>query len=317
MDVELRHLRCLIAIVESGGFTDAALELDISQPAVSRTLAALENVLGVRLLRRTSREIVLTPAGVRVLARARRVVAEVEDLAREARTGHGRLRIGHAWAALGEHTLEFQRRWTERHPDVALHLVRTNSPTGGLAEGACDMAVVRTPSDTVWSGTVSSASGRFDTKRFDSAVVGLESRYCALAAHDPLARRRQLRLDDLSGRILAVDPRTGTTTPELWPPDRRPQVEEIHEFDDWLAVIATGRCIGVTAESTLSQYRRPGIVFRRMRDAPPVPVWLIWWRDDPHPATPDVVGLIAELYRDNAPTRRGSGPASPPDHRTT
>src|ERR671926_931435 len=54
-----------------------------------------EDVLGVRLLRRTSRVLVLTPAGERVLARARRVIAEVEDLTREARSGHGRLRIGH------------------------------------------------------------------------------------------------------------------------------------------------------------------------------------------------------------------------------
>jgi hypothetical protein len=69
------------------------------------------------------------------------VLAEVEDLAREARSGGTRLRLGHAWAAVGEHTVEFQ------HPDVTLHVVRTNSPTGGLAEGVCDVAVVRTPSD--------------------------------------------------------------------------------------------------------------------------------------------------------------------------
>ncbi|MEO6087885.1 MAG: LysR family transcriptional regulator [Umezawaea sp.] len=287
MDVELRHLRCLIAIIDTGTFTDAALELGISQPAVSRTLATLETALGTRLLRRTSREVVLTAAGVRVLARARRVVAEVEDLAREAKTGDGRLRLGHAWAAIGVHTLDFQRRWTQRHPDTSLHLVRTNTPTGGLAEGACDLAVVRTPSDIT----------RFDAKRFDRAVVGLESRYCALASDDPLARRRHLRLDDLSDRVLAVDPRTGTTTPELWPPGKRPQAEEVHDVDDWLAVIATGRCVGVTAESTLTQYRRPGITFRRVRDAPPIPVWLLWWREDPHPATPDVVDLITELYR--------------------
>jgi DNA-binding transcriptional LysR family regulator len=291
MDVELRHLRCLIAIVDTGSFTDAALELGISQPAASRTLATLETVLGTRLLRRTSREVVLTAAGVRVLARARRVVAEVEDLTREAKTGDGRLRLGHAWAAIGVHTLDFQRRWTQRHPDTSLHLVRTNTPTGGLAEGACDLAVVRTPS-------------RFDAKRFDRAVVGLESRYCALASDDPLARRRHLRLDDLTDRVLAVDPRTGTTTPELWPPGKRPQSEEVHDVDDWLAVIATGRCVGVTAESTLTQYRRPGIAFRRVRDAPPIPVWLLWWREDPHPATPDVVDLITELYRGEP-----SGPA--------
>jgi DNA-binding transcriptional LysR family regulator len=284
MDVELRHLRVLATIVDASGFTGAAAELGLSQPAVSRTLAALEDALGVRLLRRTSRELVLTAAGERVLARARRVLAEVDDLVREARGGHGRIRIGHAWAAMGEHTVEFQRRWAARRPDVALHLVRTNTPTGGLAEGACEVAVVRVP------------VGAREDSRIDGALVGLESRYCALAADDPLARRRYLRLGDLTDRVLAVDPRTGTTTLDLWPLEGRPDVEEIHDVDDWLAVIATGRCVGVTAESTLSQYRRDGVVFRRVRDAPPVPVRLVWWRDDSHPATRDVVGLLAELY---------------------
>jgi DNA-binding transcriptional LysR family regulator len=284
MDVELRHLRCLVAIADAGSFTDAALALRVSQPAVSRTLAALEHALGVRLLRRTNREVVLTATGERTVASARRVLAEVEDLAREARTGHGRLRVGHAWAAVGAHTVEFQRRWAARHPDVVLHLVRTNTATGGLAEGACDVAIVRGPENRV-------------DRRFDGAVVGLESRYGAVAADDPLARRRQLRLADLAERVVAVDPRTGTTTLDLWPTDGRPATEETRDVDDWLSVIATGRCVGVTAESTLTQYRRQGVVFRRLRDAPPVPVRLIWWRAEPHPATSAVVGLLAELYR--------------------
>lgn len=63
MSVELRQLRCLVAIVETGTFTDAAIELGISQAAVSRTLASLEAELGVRLLRRTTREVALTAAG--------------------------------------------------------------------------------------------------------------------------------------------------------------------------------------------------------------------------------------------------------------
>ena len=118
-----------------------------------------------------------------------------------------------------------------------------------------------------------------------------------MATDDPLARRRQLRLADLADRVVAVDPRTGTTTPTSGRPTAGPRTEETHDVDDWLAVIATGRCVGVTAESTLAQYRRQGVVFRRLRDAPPVPVRLVWWRADPHPATPDVVGLLAELYR--------------------
>jgi DNA-binding transcriptional LysR family regulator len=69
---------------------------------------------GVRLLHRTSRSVTPTTAGVQVLARARQLLAEVDNLVREATTGHTRLRIGHAWSALGRHTLEFQRRWAAR-----------------------------------------------------------------------------------------------------------------------------------------------------------------------------------------------------------
>ncbi|MFE2042855.1 LysR family transcriptional regulator [Streptomyces sp. NPDC059477] len=281
-DLELRQLRCLVAIVDEGGFTDAAHTLGVSQAAVSRTLAGLERSLGVRLLRRTSREVAPTPTGLRVVAHARRVLAEVDDLVGEAASGRVRLRIGYAWAALGRHTVPFQRRWSAAHPETELHLVRANSPTAGLLEGTCEVAVVRRP---------------VDERRFGSALVGLERRLCALPAGDPLARRRSVRLADLSGRRLLVDRRTGTTTPELWPPDARPQTEEVHDVDDWLTVIATGRCVGVTAESTAHQYRRPGVVYRPVRDAEPVAVRLAWWRDDPHPATPAVIELLSTLYR--------------------
>ncbi|PWI13990.1 LysR family transcriptional regulator [Streptomyces sp. Act143] len=282
-DVELRQLRCLVAIVDEGTFTDAALTLGVSQAAVSRTLASLERALGVRLLRRTSREVTPTVAGARVVAQARRVLAEVADLVRDATSGHAHLRIGYAWAALGRHTLPFQRRWGRERPETDLHLVRVNSTTAGLAEGACDLAVVRRA---------------LDDRRFESAIVGLERRLCAMAADDPLVRRRSVRMADLAGRTLLVDRRTGTTTPDLWPPEARPATEETHDVDDWLNVISTGRCVGMTAESTANQYPRPGVVYRPVRDGEPIAVRLAWWRDDPHPATQAVMELLTALYRD-------------------
>lgn len=282
MDVELRQLRCLVAIVDEGSFTDAALALGVSQAAVSRTLASLERALGVRLLRRTSREVTPTATGLRVVAQARRVLGEVADLVREATSGHTLVRIGYAWSALGRHTLAFQRRWSGAHPGTDLQLIRVNSSTAGLAEGACDLAVVRRP---------------LDDRRFDSAIVGLERRLCAMAADDPLARRRSVRLSDIGGRTLLIDRRTGTTTTELWPPDSRPSTEDTHDVDDWLTVISTGRCVGMTAESTANQYPRPGIVYRPVRDAEPIAVRLAWWRDDPHPATQSAIELLTALYR--------------------
>ena len=282
MGVELRQLRCLVAIIDTGTFTDAAIELGISQAAVSRTLASLETTLGVRLLRRTSRAVVPTAVGAGVLARARRLLAEADDLVREATSGHIRLRVGYAWSAMGRHTVDFQRRWPALRPDVELQLVRTNSATGGLAEGACDLAVVRTEPDA---------------RRFDGVIVGLERRFCAMASDDPWARRRSLRLAEIGQRSLVIDRRSGSTTTELWPPENQPTVEHVGDVDDWLAVIATGGCVGVTAESTVAQYPRPGVVFRPLRDAAPIAVRLIWWRDDPHPATQSAVSLLTELFQ--------------------
>jgi len=282
MDLELRHLRCLVAIVDAGTFTDAAIDLGISQAAVSRNLQALEQVLGVRLLHRTSRNVTPTTAGVHALAQARQVLAAADNLVAEATTGHTRLRIGHPWSAMGRHTREFQRRWAERYPDVEMQLIRTNSATGGLAEGLCDIAVLRTL-----------AGGR----RFASAVVGEERRYCALAADDPWASRRSIRLDEIPQRTLLIDRRTGTTTADLWPAAAQPHIQETRDIDDWLAIIAAGGGVGITPEGTTAQYRRDGVIFRPLRDAPPVTVTVSWRRHDPHPSTHAAIALLAELYR--------------------
>lgn len=282
MDLELRHLRCLVAIVDSGTFTDAAIELGISQAATSRNLMALERILGVQLLHRTSRNITPTTAGVHVLAKARQILAAADNLVTEATTGHSTLRVGHAWSAMGRHTRQFQRRWADQYPDVDLHLIRTNSATGGLAEGVCDIAVLRTAADI---------------KRFASAVVGYERRYCALAADDPWARRRSIKLAEVPRRTVLIDSRTGTTTPDLWPGASLPRIRKTHDIDDWLAVIAAGGGIGITPEGTTAQYRRDGVVFRPLRDAPPIAVQMIWRRHDPHPSTHAAIALLTELYR--------------------
>ncbi|MFF4162590.1 LysR family transcriptional regulator [Streptomyces sp. NPDC001741] len=295
--MELRHLRCLVAIVDTGSFTDAAHELGVSQAAVSRTLTALEGSLRVRLLHRTSRSVAPTTVGVRVLARARVLLAGADELVREATLGHTRLHIGHAWSAFGRHTTEFQRRWHEQHPGTELRLIRHNSPTGGLAEGRCDLAVVRAPLDlTSWS----------------HVLIGHEARRVAMASDDPWARRHGIRLDEVLGRTLAIDRRTGTTTLDLWPEHDRPAIEYTHDIDDWLAAIATGRRVGLTPEATAAQYRRDGIVYRPLREADPVPVHLIWRTHDVHPATHSAIALATGLYRgrerDHGPSGRFTRP---------
>ncbi|NWG38757.1 MAG: LysR family transcriptional regulator [Hydrogenophilaceae bacterium] len=95
--IELRHLRLLQALVESGGLTAAAERLHLTQSAVSHQLKALESLLGLSLLERATRPVRLTAAGKRLLQLADIVLPEVEatlrDLAKLKDGEAGELRI--------------------------------------------------------------------------------------------------------------------------------------------------------------------------------------------------------------------------------
>lgn len=283
MDIELRHLRAFATVVSAGTFTDAGIELGISQTAVSRNVAALESVLGVRLLRRTTRSVELTPAGERVLRAARRALAVVADLRQEALTGVSTIRVGYAWSALGKHTPEFQRRWAATFPQHELRLTRTNTPTAGLDEGTSDLVILRRIPEAA---------------RLELMLIGAEKRYCALSADDPLAAKRTVTLSQVAEAPLAIDYRTGSTQLDLWPEHDQPQrTVAVSDVDDWLTLISSGTARGVTAESTAEQYRRRGLVYRLVRDAPPVPIYAAWAKTDPPAILQDIITLLEGLYR--------------------
>ncbi len=282
MSIELRQLRSFVAVAEAGTFTDAAIDLGLSQAAVSRSVAGLEATLGVRLIHRTTRSVSLTPAGERAIAYARRAIAAVGDLEKAAREGAGTIRLGYAWSALGGHTAELQHRWEQESTDTELLLVKSNTPTAGLQEGASDMAILRRVPQ----------SGALAYEQ-----VGVERRFCAMASDDVLARRRTVTLAQIAGGAVAIDSRTGSTTVELWPEGGRPaKIIEIHDIDDWLTVIGSGRARGVTAESTTHQYRRQGVVYRPVRDAPAIPVSAAWRKGEFPASGALLLGLLKKLY---------------------
>ncbi|MCU1407433.1 MAG: LysR family transcriptional regulator [Glaciihabitans sp.] len=283
MNLELRELRCLVAIVDAGTFTDAGLDLGMSQAAVSRNLSSLETKLGARLLRRTTRRIEPTEAGVRALAIARRILAELDQLQRDADTAESVVRVGYSWSALGQHTIEFQNRWTEANPRITLELVRAHSPSAGLAEELVDFAILRRSPG---------AARSHGADAFEWQVVGTERRFCAVAAADPLAKRRTVTLADIADRPVAIDTHTGSTTLQLWPGIHRPT----NDIDDWLNVIAAGRAVGITSEATVHQYRRPGVAYRAVRDAPPIDVRLAWRRGDNRPESASLLAIMRDLY---------------------
>jgi hypothetical protein len=215
-----------------------------------------------------------------VLAHARRVLEDVAHLHRLVEDARGEVRIGFAWAALGRHTRELQRRWARVRPGLPLVFVQADSPTAGLAEGLADVAVIRRP---------------IDDARFATAVIGEEARFAAVAGDNPLARKRSVRLADVARYTVAMDSRTGTTTTDLWP-EPPAAIRATHGLDEWLTLIAAGQAVGITPEATAHQNPRPGVAYRVVRDAERVQVRLAWWRDDEPAYLPELLRLGRERY---------------------
>lgn len=86
--MQLEALRVFVAVTEAEGFAAAARKLRLSAPAVTRSIAALEEHLGTRLLLRTTRSVRLTEAGERFLADSRRILASVDEAEAAARGAH-------------------------------------------------------------------------------------------------------------------------------------------------------------------------------------------------------------------------------------
>ncbi|MFF7397238.1 LysR family transcriptional regulator [Achromobacter sp. NPDC008082] len=83
---DIQQLRVVVAVADAGGFAQAARQLAISAPAVTRSIAGLERQLGVRLIERTTRKVRLTEAGLRFTDDARRILALIGQAETTART---------------------------------------------------------------------------------------------------------------------------------------------------------------------------------------------------------------------------------------
>jgi len=126
-DMNLRHLRAFATIADAGGFARAAARLNLSQPALSRQIHALESELGVPLFDRIGRRVQLTSEGEDLLRRCRRLLAEADALGERARTlkagDTGILRVGATPHVIENLLADFLTQYRRRHPGVEVHLV--------------------------------------------------------------------------------------------------------------------------------------------------------------------------------------------------
>jgi LysR family hydrogen peroxide-inducible transcriptional activator len=144
----LRQLQCLAALAETLNFRRAAERLHLSQPALSAQVAQFEDALGVLLVERTRRRVLLTPVGREVAERARAILRDVADLEEAARRStkplSGTLRLG-VLRTLGPYLLpHILPELRQRYPELRLYLREEPGERllAELAAGELDMAMV-------------------------------------------------------------------------------------------------------------------------------------------------------------------------------
>jgi DNA-binding transcriptional LysR family regulator len=125
--MKLSQLRAIVAVADYGNFSEAALELNLSQPAISHAIATLEAELGVPLFARGRRGAVLTAAGERIVAHARQSLQHLELMQKEANLqkglNGGQVRIA-SFRSVATHLLPVViARFRDRFPNIGITII--------------------------------------------------------------------------------------------------------------------------------------------------------------------------------------------------
>lgn len=147
LNLDIRHLRMLVALDRHGGVTAAAQALGVTQPALSHQIQEAERRAGVPLFRRVRRKLVFTWQGQELLQSARLVVAELDraerDLARYGDEVHALVRLVTRAYCPFDWLPEFLTALQETHPDIELehHGETLTAPYAALEAGLADLVL--------------------------------------------------------------------------------------------------------------------------------------------------------------------------------
>ncbi len=190
--MELRQLRYLVALADERHFTRAAAREHIAQPALSQQIRRLEAQLGLALVERTTRRVALTDAGELLVARARRILAEVDaaqsELGTLAGVKGGRLAVG-ALHTMGPVDLSLLLASFHRnHPAVELSVREQSSEELAemLRDDVIDLAFL-------------SVTERIQSRGLELHRLVTEELVAVLPTQHPLAAREAVKLAELAG----------------------------------------------------------------------------------------------------------------------
>ena len=143
MSDRLKDLELFVRVAETGSFSRAGREAGYAQPTVSRMIGAMEARLGVKLLTRTTRKVVLTDAGTALLERARTALAEVEEAENAARGADalsGTLKVATPVTFGAREVVPALGPFLEEHPGLTVALLMADRRVDLVEEGV-DLAI--------------------------------------------------------------------------------------------------------------------------------------------------------------------------------
>lgn len=193
--MNLRDLKYLVTLADLRHFGKAAQACFVSQPTLSTQIKKLEDELGVALIERAPRKIMLTPAGQDAVQRARRIMAEVEAMKQAARRSRdpeaGSLRLG-VFPTLGPYLLpHVVAPLHQRFPQLELLLVEEKSDVllQRLRDGKLDAALLALP---------------LHDEQLHAQFLFEEPFLFAAPRNHPLAKQRSMTMDALGRETLLL-----------------------------------------------------------------------------------------------------------------
>lgn len=196
--MELRQLRYFVTVATELHFGHAADRLQITQPALSKQIVALEQELGVMLLQRTKRSVELTPAGQVFLTQSQQLLAQADTAVqltqRTARGEVGQLTIGFTETAAHSVLPQLVRDFRQRYPQVEIIMcdLSTEAQVAALNQEMIDIAFLHPPID---------ARGLCVHDIFEEQFM------IVLPLGHPLAKQESVTVEDLAEESFLIHPR--------------------------------------------------------------------------------------------------------------
>lgn len=265
--MELRHLRCFLAVAEELHFARAAEKLHIEQSPLSRAIKELEEELGVVLFARTTRSTRLTRAGKLFLDHVPRVFAALQqarDSVKAAANGfHGQLRIALSDGITPSRLPALLALCRQEEPEVEVRLfeVPLSQQIKGLNDDLYDVGFAQ--SDEVGDGIVAEVAWS------DALMVAVPAR------HDLLKYKRIPLEEVLRFPLVLCDPQVCEGHARqiervLRQVDMEPLVaERVASCDLMMALVSAGFALGFAGAAHIAASREPGVVARPLAGRSP------------------------------------------------